>query len=233
MNTVSMRDVTPDIDNKLDFIADFVPFLPPIFADAYTYLPKITLEKTLTELDKMAMATPSDRSFKILFWRKLRECEKAGVQMTDQEARCQVLSTVSLQKFADTSNMLAWLLSADMPADVSAEVKLIELGKRLEVLTKYDANGQLPEDINYKFLDMQMKMFAMLDKRVNGDFLQKIEEKSLRINHNTNVSSKSNEQGAKKLTHAEQVALLKEQIAHKQNLGGSSNLQIAGSDEEK
>jgi hypothetical protein len=218
-----MRDVTPaDIDNKLDFIADFVPFLPPIFSDAYTYLPKVTLERPLSELDKMAMATASDKSYKILFWRKLRECEKLGIQMLDTEARCGVLSTVSLQKFADISNMLAWLLSPDMPADVSAEVKLHELGKKLEVLTKYSADGgDIPEDINYKFLDMQMKMFAMLDKRVNGDFLQKIEEKSMRINHNTNVTTKA--PTPKTLSLEDKVKELQARLTHAQDLGGSGN----------
>lgn len=227
-----MRDVTPsDIDDKLDFLSDYEPFLPDIFREAFQYLPKQTLQKKLSELDKMAMATSSDRSYKILFWRKLRECERAGVPMTDQEARCGVLSKTGLQLIADTSNMLAWLMSPDMPPDVMAEVKLAQLSERLRVLTEFDADGNLPADLNYKFLDMQMKMFAMLDKRVNGDFLQKIEEKSLRINHNTNVTKKS-EAPAKALSLEDKVKELQERLTHAQDLGGNGHqtIKIEGED---
>lgn len=215
-----MRDVTPsDIDDKLDFLSDYEPFLPDIFREAFQYLPKQTLQKKLSELDKMAMATSSDRSYKILFWRKLRECERTGTPMTDQEARCGVMSKTALQMIADTSNMLAWLLSPDMPADVSAEVKLVDLAKQLEVLTKYSAFDKDIPDINYKLLDMQMKMYAMLDKRVNGDFLQKIDQRSLNVNKTITEPKKSDS----KLSLEDKVKELQERLTHAQDLGGNGN----------
>lgn len=219
-----MRDITPDIDNKVDFIADYERFLPPIFLDILEFIPKFALEKSLTELDTICSPTTSDKSFKILFWRKLRDAEKFDVQMTDLEARCGLISKACLVRFTENSNLLAWLLTPDMPADVTSEVQLVQVAKRLRILLDFDATDVDKPMVDYKFLDAQMKLYTMLDKRVNGDFLQKIEEKSLRINHNTNVIAKKTEAN-KALSLEDQVKQLEQKLSSAQNLGGSVQVQ--------
>lgn len=183
-----MRDVTPNSESEdpLEFIMEMQRYLPPIFCELVSVLPRGVLEMSLDELDRSVRPSQSEKAFKLMFWDMIRKCEREGRQMTDAEARCGFISARGLERFTDNSAHLFWLVSPEIPLDVRNRVKLMDVMKHLDILTKYSAkDGDVPEDINYKYLDYQMKLYAALDKRVHGDFTQKIEEKSMRINYSS------------------------------------------------
>ncbi len=217
-----MRDVTPndELDDPVEFILEIQEYLPPMFRDIAGVLPRSVLEMSLDELEKSVRPSSSERAFKIMFWDNLRRCEQQGIPMTDLQARCGFISTRGLEKFTDHSRHLFWLLTPEVPIDVLNRVKLADIMRNMDVLTKYTSTSpDLPEDINYKYLDYQMKMYAALDKRVHGDFTQKIEEKSLRISHTTNVSGRKVIDDGSSIE--DKVKRLQERIERAGTLGGN------------
>lgn len=210
-----MRDVTPDMDSKVDFIGDFQPFLPPLYAETVTFISINTLTLNLDQLEKMCRPSSGDRAYKIVFWRLLRSCEMQERQMTDSEARCGILSKVGLQHYSDNSVLLTWLLSPEIPAEVVNEVRLQELMKIIDEVITFDPTD-LEKKINYKLLDSQIKIYNMLDKRVNGEFLQRIDQRNLNINQTEKPKKKE------QLNEAEKIKQLEDSIAKASSMGGNN-----------
>lgn len=217
-NHTVMRDVTPDIDKKQDLFQDILPFLPEDFS-VVMFAQDHIKEMNISGLEKICRPSSADRAFKLIFWERLEVCLNEQRQMSELEARCNILSKRGLVRFTDTVPLLVWLLTPEIPVDVMNKVKLMEVMDRLSIITEYSAiGGEIPEDIDYKFLAVQMKMYEMLDKRINGDFLQKIEEKSMRIH----MTKKDPQVATQKVLSAEdKIKQLEARISQASDLGGS------------
>lgn len=211
-----MREITPNPG----YYQQIREFLPDNLQKMVDVMPDELASKTVDSLRLLCIPSPQFRTFKIMFWKALDLAIARKEQLTIEEACCGIVTEQVYFAFCNTTTKAAWLLAKEISYDAIAETYLHDILKKFApILEKpiVDDYG----NIDYKLFEAQLKLYDKLDKRLHGNYIQKIEEKSLRLTGKDVAESK-----AKGQTYEEQISNLKKQLDQSQNAGGQGFIDV-------
>lgn len=215
-----MREITPNIG----FYQEIREFLPVNLQNMVDLIPEDLATKTGDSLHILCMPSPQMRSFKIMFWKVLDASIVKNQQLMAEEAACGYpLNTY--RTFTNNAVKVAWLLCKDIAYDITAQTYLNDILKKFApIINKEIVN--VHGEIDYKLFDANIKLFAMLDKRLHGQYVQKIEEKSIRL-----TGKEAADAVTKKASYDVQIADMKAKLEQAGNAGGQGFTQLINGDD--
>jgi hypothetical protein len=165
-----------------------------------------TLWKTLKDEGKLPNAT--DNRLRLKFWNEYDRAQAEQNRMDMIAVYSGVCSREYFSKrYVQSAEKLAWLMCPPASYEVKMEEALafgIEQLRDILELPNVGATGKL----DVKLMELKAKIVAMMDVRVKGAVVQKVEQKNMNLNIST-----SNDQVAKRAmagSMAELEARLKE-----------------------
>lgn len=199
-----------DKDNPLSL----VNMLPPAMAASldellftnpeYFELDEQELYKYLKNENKQP--TPTDNRLRLQFWYEYDQASRTGRKITAAGiANGIVTKEYFTNRIIKSPSKLAWIMCPPTGYMVKAN-EALEFG-----LEQLRSILDLPETINgkpdYKLAEIKMKIVTLLDQRVRGAIVQKIESKEIRMN--MNVSQRDVKKLAESMTAEEMDVRIK------------------------
>lgn len=164
--------------------------------DLFT-LDEKTLYRTFRTNDKYVTPTPTDNRIRLAFW---TEFDRAQYQNAKEMRMAYVYSGACTKQlfydqFLNIPQKVAWMLCPPASYETIVEEALaFGIDKLRDILEmdefEYDVRGR--KKLNTKLLELKAKIVAMLDQRVRGSVVQRVEQKTL----NLSVTEKSAERKA-------------------------------------
>ena len=156
-------------------------YRPDLFGlDEYTLKQKLRAEKKFP--------TPTDNRLRLAFWNAYEQVQ-SGVAKNIALTRIAAgicAPEFLVQEYFRYPEKVAWILTPPASYEVLAEEGLqFGLEQLREILEtdhyKYDPDGKITR-YDSKLMEIKIKITAMLDQRVKGAVVQRIEQKSLNVN---------------------------------------------------
>jgi hypothetical protein len=140
------------------------------------------LWQKLKEEAKIPNAT--DNRLRLQFWLEYDEACNEGRRMMMKKVYGSICQTIVFHRMLERPERVAWLLTK--PAGYEHQLKeALSFGmKRIRDILQTNPTDVDKKD-RHRLLELQTKIAFALDQRVNGAFVQKIEQKNMNLNINT------------------------------------------------
>ena len=144
-------------------------------------IPRDFLDMDKEELEKLVNPTRTDRALKAIFWREYNKAQLTETNMTTRGMWLGVCQEMWFYKHILTDNRkMAWILSPNVEDDVRLHLMYDKGLDRVEEILDSEITNTKGM-LDPKKADVVLKAWKMLDDRVKGLAVQKIEKKSLSV----------------------------------------------------
>lgn len=165
-----------------------VNLLPAAVSEAVLSVPDDLLELELDQLEKQmswGRFHQIDKRLRVSFWAEYDRAIQDGNKMHIHNVYQGVCSRMQFYRVIQDRVRMAFILTPPESYTISVEEALLQGVRRLREILEfplYDKKG----NPNTKVAEVIVKTYAMLDMRVKGAVVQRVEQKNLNVNVNGN-----------------------------------------------
>lgn len=173
-------------DKNLQILLDessqtrLVKYLPSYLMDCFEAIPKVYLDMTQEDLEKIVNPSKRDICIRRAFWREYHMSVQTNTQMSMHGISRDICHTEIFKKEMKRSMFAAWVLKGFIGDEKRLEAtyeKALEGIERIIEEGVLDANGHLDPVRVKNFLTT----YKMLEDRVKGGIVQRSENKNLTV----------------------------------------------------
>lgn len=127
---------------------------------------------------------PTDNRLRIKFWQEYESAQEAGRRIILGNVVAGVCTQAVLNHYLKNPRKVAWLLTPPASYVTVAEEALTFGLERMRDILEMDPMG--PDGkLNTKLMELQAKIVTMLDNRLKGGVVQRVEQKTVGLNIST------------------------------------------------
>lgn len=143
------------------------------------------VERDLFKKLRASERTPSstDNRMRMSFWMEVDRAGNEGCDIDTSRIYSPVCSKqFFFQHYLNNPSRVAWMLTPVVGYEVKMEEALDFAMDRMRAFLEIDPNPPGAKQPNIKLMELQAKIFAMIDMRLKGGHTQRTESKSLQVN---------------------------------------------------
>lgn len=155
---------------------------PPSFRDAVINADTELLQLDEADARKIIKPSATLNKLRLNFWVEYDAACRVGRQMQLSRVYSGLVAKDKFYKnYITCPKKMAWLLTPVTSFQTSMQEVLETITSQLRTIANLDLVDEKGK-VNIPAANIMIKLFELVDKRVNGAFLQRIEQKSLTIN---------------------------------------------------